>query len=1146
MRALQFINLLESKNLLDPEIIAELRRQVEESKSRLTPENLAEFLVRNGQLTRFQATRLITELNERLGPVTNDPTTALRGGKPVDEPVDSHDSIDDLLPPDEAEVVEVVETPEEVVEVVEEVADAGTKDRSKKKKKSRRSEEGNLVGLDVAKAPKPVASGSKKNPWEASGIIGLSFVLLLLLIFFVFLYGYFAQGSAKDEFNLAEEYYKNRDYDKAIKQYDKFASTFTTDENVSVAKVKSTLSKVRDQAERNADPSIGLKAAQVELPKIVNETGLTQLRGDITDTLLRIAEKFINKADNTAGIDDRKGLIVLMNEQMQLIDDPRFVGTQERNQNDLRIRRIKEGQQRVVREIQRSEDLVATVSSMKEAVESKDVNKAYELRRDLVRKYPPLEPDPQLRDLMAAATTIQRELVTKAKKMPDVMTDEPAVGNSRRAILTSRSGNTVESAADLVAFLRIKGSVVAIRVASGDVVWRKFIGRDWTIDPQRITATAASDVIVTGPSPGTVSRYRGTDGGLVWQSKFPDRVLQPQIDGDDIFVATSEGMVSCLDTITGQSRWSKQIPQKIDVGVGGSPGKRKRYVLGNHSNLYVFSRGNGECEEVYYVGHNPGTIAVPPIWVLGQLIVFENAGPDHSLMRVMSTNEDGLGLAAGQNPVRFKGHIVIEPFVEGRRLAVASNLGEIAILDVEVTNPKDKVFKMVNLVSNEANPKITWPVMAGTDLWLASSRLAYFQIQVTGQKLNSMWIKEDADEFTSRPLRFGDVLIHSRIVRGNAGVRVAAVDPKSGNPYWELDVGNPVVYASPSPQRGIIAVTSQAAAFGVEESSFQTTGSKVAPTMAMENMGRNQRSMMFSASTPIDEQRSVLLNSAQGSQLLAVDRNKKSGGPTRLLNLDLSGSYPIASPVAVGNSIVLPLENAQLMMIDLDAGNPIGTPFQPTISAGEKPVWLNPVLLSDKQSVVIADQKRNIYKLSTGKQLRMLNSQPLERVLKGRLAVLDDVIVGVSPGSSGDHLDFYESGELKRIAELNFEGRFAWGPFTIQLDNRSIGLAFSDIEGLVAFDSQGKQLWNVPLPQMVLVGQPVRLEEDILLTSTLGDLVRVSVSDGRLVGRSASGEPASGTPLILPQGILVPGDEGTLIEVPVPSADGSSVTGASR
>jgi outer membrane protein assembly factor BamB len=1143
MSALQFINMLESKGLLDPEIIAELHRQVEQSKVRVTPEAIAKLLVENGQLTRFQATKLVTELNEKLGPATNDPTAALRGGKPIESKQVKSDSVDDLLPPDEPAAEEVVESVEVVEEVVEVVAPAAERRSSKKSKRSASS----VFDEDQpAKAPpKPPRDQLKKSPWESFGIVGVSFILLLLIIFFVPLYIWFARGSAQDEFAVAEELYKNRDYERAIKQYDKFSSTFTSDENVSVAKVKSTLSKVRQEAERNADPSIALKAAQEELPKIVNEPGLPQLRVDITDTLLRIAEKFISKADNTAGIDDRKGLINLMNEQMQLIDDPRFVGTQERNQNDLRIRRIKEDQQRVIREIQRSEDLAATLVNMQQAIDAKDVNRTYDLRRELVRKYPQLEPDPKLLELMNAATGIQRELVAKSNRVPEVTTEESEISDARRAILTSRVGNPIENANDEILFLRAKGSLVAVRVANGDVIWRKYIGRDWSTDPQRVAPTADSDAIVTVAAQGTLSRYRATDGELIWRSKFPERILTPQIDGDDLFVTTVDGTVACLDAITGQPRWTKKVPQNIDVGVGGSPGKRKRYVLGNHSNLYVMSRGNGECEEVFYVGHNPGTIAVPPIWILNQLILFENAGPDHSLMRVFTTNEDGLGLTAVQSPIRFKGHVVIEPQVEGRRLAVATNLGEVAILDVEVTNPKDKVFKMVNLVSNEASPRVTWPVMAGTDLWLASNRLAYFQIQITGQKLNSMWIKEDADEFTARPQRIGDVLIHSRIVRGNAGIRVAAVEPKSGNPFWEIDIGNPVVYAAPT-DRGVTAVTSQAATFSVDNASFQPDNAISAPTMATENMGRNQRSMMFGSATPVNEQRSVLLNSAQGSQLLVVDRERKAGNATRLINLDLSGSYPIAAPIAVGNTIVLPLENAQLMMIDPETGNAVGTAFQPTISAGEKPVWLNPVLLSDNQSVVIADQKRNLYKLSTGKQLRMLNSQPLERALKGRLAVLDDVVVGVSPGASGDHLDFYESGEFKRIAELNFEGRFAWGPFAVQLESRTVGLAFSDIEGLVAFDAEGKQLWNVPLAQLVLIGQPVRIDQDILLASTLGDLLRVSLADGRIIGRSSAGEPASGTPIVLPQGILVPGDEGSLIQVPFPSGDGPSGTGASR
>ena len=104
MAASQFIALLENRGLLDPEIIVELHRQVEQSKGRVTPEAIAKLLVENGQLTRFQATKLVTELNESLGSVKPDPSLALRGGRPIEpEPTDLHDSVDDLLP---TEVVE--------------------------------------------------------------------------------------------------------------------------------------------------------------------------------------------------------------------------------------------------------------------------------------------------------------------------------------------------------------------------------------------------------------------------------------------------------------------------------------------------------------------------------------------------------------------------------------------------------------------------------------------------------------------------------------------------------------------------------------------------------------------------------------------------------------------------------------------------------------------------------------------------------------------------------------------------------------------------------------------------------------------------------------------------------------------------------
>ena len=61
MQAKQFIEQLAAQQLLSPSIIDELRRQVAEVKSRLTPEMIAKLLVDNGHLTKFQATKLIAD-----------------------------------------------------------------------------------------------------------------------------------------------------------------------------------------------------------------------------------------------------------------------------------------------------------------------------------------------------------------------------------------------------------------------------------------------------------------------------------------------------------------------------------------------------------------------------------------------------------------------------------------------------------------------------------------------------------------------------------------------------------------------------------------------------------------------------------------------------------------------------------------------------------------------------------------------------------------------------------------------------------------------------------------------------------------------------------------------------------------------------
>jgi outer membrane protein assembly factor BamB len=230
----------------------------------------------------------------------------------------------------------------------------------------------------------------------------------------------------------------------------------------------------------------------------------------------------------------------------------------------------------------------------------------------------------------------------------------------------------------------------------------------------------------------------------------------------------------------------------------------------------------------------------------------------------------------------------------------------------------------------------------------------------------------------------------------------------------------------------------------------------------------------------------------------------------------------------------VPLSNAQLALIDPSTGKIVGVPFQPTIQADEVPQWLNPVPLPDGQSLVIADLKKSMYRLSVGRQLRPVVQQPLERSLKGRLSILNETIVAVSPNDSGDQLEFFDATDLKKTQSLPVEGRFAWGPYTAKSDASGVVLALSDIEGLIAVNDKGKRLWTTPIDREAFVGLPTVVEEDCLIGTAAGDLIRVNLANGEIVARTKLGEPLSMAPLLLPRGLLVPTEEGSILTVPTP------------
>jgi outer membrane protein assembly factor BamB len=1127
MAASAFIRLLESRGLLDPEIISELDRQVETSKVRVTPEAIAKLLVENGQLTRFQATKLIAELNESVDRSGSDPTAALRGGRPLEtapSAVSDHDSVEDLLP-DElvAEAAEVV-----AAEEVEEVTPVQVVVQPSARASRRDADE----DFDSIQSPRQVIrdNPSKKNSWESFRILGIGAILALLLVALIPLVMWVMKGSAQDAYGMAESAYESRDYEKAAKLFNDFAYKFSGDENASKAKILAVLAQIREDAEKVADPTVALKSAQDLLPKVSSEDDIDSLRTDMADVLLRLSEKFVGRIEATESLDDREKLLAKMGEQIALVRDPRYIATQERTQNALRIQNIEEGMLRAQRDIQKGRDLLVAIDSMSKSNEAKDVNKSYEIRREIVRKYPILESDGKLNELLANATGLQKDLVLGATQLPTVSTELASNDVVAKAILVNKTGKGDSSLSETV-YLKVKGSLVALRVSDGTVLWSQYVGRDWTGRPQQLSSSGDGDVLVSFPEQGAIRRLSAADGSIVWDSKFQCRIQEPVIDRDEIFLTTSNGEAFAIDSSTGQVRWGKKFPQTIETAPGGALGKKRKYIVGNHSNLYAVSRASGACEEVEYLGHNPGTIAIPPIWIMNHLIVFENSGPDYSFVKVFSTNEEGLEIKPSQQiPMRFRGHFVVEPQIEGRRFVVATNLGEVAVLEVDASSTKDKVTKMASIIEKESSPKVNWPLMVGSDLYLASDRLAFYQIQVSSQKINPSWQKYAKDQFTARPIKLQDSILLSRVVRGNLGVRIASINPQTGSPNWETDIGVPISAITGSAKQ-FTALTTQGAVYTFDAKAFD--GKQ--PIQQVENLGGNELNMKFTNPVQLKDGRFLVMNSEKADSMLLVDPSK-SRSLSKMIAVSFGEAKPSNDLVAVGNNVIVPLSNAQLAMFDPDKGQQVGIPFQPTVRAGEIPKWLNPIVLADGQSIVIADTQRSMYKLSTNRQLRTVIQQDLERPLKGRLSVLSNTVVAVSANDSGDQLDFFDGIELKRFASLPVEGRFAWGPYVATGQTDSLVVVLSDIEGLVAVDESGKRRWSTPLEREEFVDKPIVIENDVIVGTSRGDLLRFSLTDGKMIGKTTVGQPLSASPLQVGKGLLIPCDEGSIVTLPLPAA----------
>ena len=1119
MLANELIDRLERLGLLDQEIIEALREQLVQGGTRVTPEAVAKLLVDNGHLTRFQATKLIGELRSGEYQSDSDGSSEL-----VEEVADL-----EILPDEDAEPVEaVVEEVAASYEAENSLYDADVEEVVAVEAVEVGALDEDPAGPETSARPKPKhkKADSEKSQWDSFKIYGFIGIIAGLLLIGGGITFVLTREDADQVIAKANEQYDNQNYDAAQKMYQSFIESFGNENQYSsLARSRMIMTELYKAAEFRQKPEEAVAVEKEKLPLVADEEGMNEERGNLAALMVDIAANIAEAAQRAKETAKKQELLEVLDEQMVLMENPQYMMSSMKVTLASQIQSVVESRARVQRDISRNIRLDEAEVSMISSLDQKETKAAYDTRKELLRLFPELYDHERLQTLIKRASDIQQTLVTASSELPNVTVGGDDAEEAQAVVLTTLEGNAIPDLRGVTLYFRAGGSILAFDGETGKLSWRKYVGMAKDLPPVQLE----DGVLLCQSTELEIIRCNESDGSVAWTSAIGESFSEPISNKDEIYVSTDSGRLLSIDVISGDAKWATQIPQSLNVGPGVDDRLRRVYLAGDHSNVYVLNSRDGNCVESYYLGHEAATVSVPPIPLLGHLFVIENAGADYANMHVLRVDERGEKLVQAQAPFRLIGNVSIPPIVDGRRLIVLTDRGEVTVYDIEPTAEREQVTVAATLPAFYDEPTATQMAVSKSQMWITGTRLGRYELQINTGRVIRDWSIHELDTFIGKPYSSDDALVHARILRDTSAIRITAANPKTGEEIWRTDVGVPVSHLQ-SAESGVHVITTQAALFNL--SLDPATNTYLGGQSPLENPGDKAVAIRFKDPISIDAKKKVMLNEVGDPSLLVYDPDRETE-KLRRVTMSLSSGLPTSGGVISGGGLLLPLDNGRVVLVDWRTGAVSSSaPFQPASDPVGKIKWTRPITLpDDPDQVVLADSRKKIYRLRVGEQIRELQSKDLEFPLIGPSSRVGNVMLASTAGPAADSLVGFDLSNLSETFRVLLNGRIIWGPMAAG----DVALVKTDDGKIRGYRASGQQDFEVAIPVGEIVGSPIRDENRILLAGRSGWLLTLDASSGSVLGQADIGQPIFSAPMLVNSNqLLIPGAEGVVYSAEVP------------
>ncbi len=1196
-RCQRFLAILQEKDLLSSDLIEAIRRQLAGSAKGVSVASLAGRLIDEGHLTPAIAERLLAAATKATKPPTSRRMQSQPKAKPRDvgspRPAESEDHDLGLAPLDEQPATQRPVQKKKPQTTPQPKASAG---KAKSQRTAPRPPEsppvqphvaapaaasslldeelqpvepgpaaglGPLDGLmagasvDAAaggsalkSAPRkkglrglfgrPKQVGRKANVWDSPLLLVGGGTLLAMVILGAVLIWALRGQTADQALGQAHEDYRAGKYAQAIHKYGLYLEKFPEHEGVSLARVNSGLCKLRQKAGRGTrDWPTALQTANEVLKEIRPEKKFSEAQGDLSGLLLGIAEGLSAMARQNPN----RELVARTNEALDLLE----LNVPKSLRRGDKIADVEAELALTVRDIDRGEELKRAIDAIGRAVDGGDTQQAYSIRTTLLKQYPVLADDPQLRQAVMQVSGAQQKAVRWVEKQQPGEKSEPTpTVLSAVGLAQSTKTNDVPDVEGQVVFASAAGAAYGLDATTGKVLWRRFLG--FAVNGQGIgfpptpifqQEDPGSDALLVDPIRHEVLRVEAATGKLGsrgWRHAIGEPFdAHPVIAGNRILLATRSGRLEMIDTRTGGSSGHVQLPQPLHVAPAVDLRRELIFQIADHSNLFVLGLADGECKAVVYLEHEPGSITAPPVVVSRFLILAVNDRSKDSLLRILIIEKGDEGLVVKPvQAIRLQGHVDTAPLVAGRRVLVATDRGMVSVFEISTTDDEKPLGKIADSSAPGEENVIRFPLMEAGQFWIGDVQLTRYEIHTSRSQLEPTWVMDDDSVFQQPLVAVGPAIFHVRRKLGMPGVVVSAVGKHQRKRFWETHLAVPLADEPTVDTAGnkITAVTSIGGVFQISATGLkQQTGVVDQPeaALATDRLKRPLTTVIRLAGGLM-----ALTGGEDSREIVVYDPRRQP--PFRTLELPDALACP---PLAFGGGLLAPSKVGPVLLLDPRTGAAVAEPFQPRLQPGVKLAWRSPGVHAE-HGLVLADGHTKVYRLG------VVDQPPADLVALDRAEVSEPIVSPVAVAGELAYavdlagvLTALKLPKLTRVeaAEQLLGGRCVWGP-------QSVGnyVMLSTDDELLCVDGSGQLRWRVKLPYGPLAGAPLEVDDHYLLASASGVVWRMDAATGKELARDETGRPLATGPVLLentgPLGnqLLLGGHDGTLyrIEQPTP------------